>query len=101
MKFEENWPGVSEEKSFNGVDGWWTKDDDGWQVITIAHPDHSAGKLKRDKSNGKKKKKKKMGQLIFHLNSIKNFKIRSLTVLDYIQSVMNRAQLFKANDVVS
>ena len=29
-------PGVSEEKSFKDVDG--QTDNDGWQVITIAHP---------------------------------------------------------------
>ena len=35
-------PGVSEEKSFKGVDGWRTdgrRMDDGRQVITIAHPE--------------------------------------------------------------
>ena len=41
MKFEENWPRYSEEKSFKGVDGR-TTTDDGRQVITIAHPEPSA-----------------------------------------------------------
>ena len=35
MKFEESWPGVSEEKSLKGVDGW---TDDGRGVITKAQP---------------------------------------------------------------
>ena len=53
MKFEQNWLRGSEEKSFENVNGWthgrtdaWT--DDGRKVITIAHPEHSSGKLKSD-----------------------------------------------------
>ena len=46
MKFEENWPRVSEEKSFKGVERR-TMDDDGWQVITIAHPEPCSGELKK------------------------------------------------------
>ena len=40
MKFEENWPRVSEEKLLEGMDERWT--DDKWQVVTIAHPEPSA-----------------------------------------------------------
>ena len=38
MKFEENWPKGSEQKSFKG--GW--TNDEGQQVITIAHPEPKA-----------------------------------------------------------
>ena len=35
-------PGVTEEKLFKGVDG---QTDNGWQVITIAHPEPCSGEL--------------------------------------------------------
>ena len=41
MKFEENWP-----RGFRGGRSKVWKDDDRWQVITIAHPEHSSGELK-------------------------------------------------------
>ena len=37
MKFEENFREVIQRCGW--TDGRWT-DDDGWQVITIAHPEH-------------------------------------------------------------
>ena len=40
MKFEENWPDVSEDKSFKGVEDG-VMDDDGRQVITIANSEPS------------------------------------------------------------
>ena len=45
MKFEENWPRVTEEKSFKGVDR--RTDDDGRQVITTVHPESCSGELKK------------------------------------------------------
>ena len=36
MKFEENWP-----MGFRGSHSKVWMDDDGWQVIKIAHPEHS------------------------------------------------------------
>ena len=49
MKFEEIWP---REKSFKGVDGRTmdgrqTLTGNGRQVITIAHPEHCSGELRR------------------------------------------------------
>ena len=45
VKIEENWPRVTEEKSFKVVGG--RTDDDGRQVITIAHPEPCSGELKK------------------------------------------------------
>ena len=52
MKFEENCPGVSEEKSFKGVDrrrttGGGRRTMDDTEVITIAHTSLGSNQLKK------------------------------------------------------
>ena len=46
MKFEENWP-----RGYRGevVQMCERTDDDGWKVITIAHPEPCSGELKIEK----------------------------------------------------
>ena len=44
MKFEQYWLRASDKKLFENVD----RLTDGRKVITIAHPEHSSGELKRD-----------------------------------------------------
>ena len=49
--------GASEEKLFENVNGWMDgrtegRTDDRRKVITIAHPEHSSGELKKNKTIG-------------------------------------------------
>ena len=57
MKFEQNWFSGFRGEAFENVNGCTDgRTDDGQKVITIAHPEHSSGELK--KKNGRKKELK-------------------------------------------
>ena len=49
MKFEENWPRGEVDERCGQMDGQRTMDDDGQQVITIAHPKPCSDELKPNK----------------------------------------------------
>ena len=48
MKFEQNWLSGFREEAIENVNGWMHgQTDNRRKVITIAHPEHSSGELKK------------------------------------------------------